>query len=165
MKVTRSLKLAALLPLTPFILLAAGVCAAAGQDASLMHGNVESQEAGLLPDQLRNQAVQSARMGDYEPAIETLERILASDPDNVAAYHDLLLILGWAEQNQKALQLAGRLDSARAPIGVLNALGKSARNVADFEQSVHWYTLAVARAPTDPDSILGKALALADSVL
>ncbi len=163
MKVTRSLQLAALLPLTPCILLAVHISAAAGQDASPMLGNVDSREAGYSPDQLRNQAVQRARSGDYEPAIKSLERILASDPGDVAAYHDLLIILGWAEQDQKALQLAERLDSASATVGVINALGKSARNVGDFEQSVHWYTLAVARAPADLESILGKALALADS--
>jgi len=112
--------------------------------------------------QMQREAVEMARSGEYQPAIDIFERLLRSDYGNSRVSNDLLIILGWAERDLEALQLAEGLDLTSAPIGVLEALAKSARNVREFEQSVHWYEQAISVSPNRLDSHLGLALAFAD---
>ncbi len=105
------------------------------------------------PERLREQAVESGRSGDYQSAIEILERLCERAPDNAGAFHDLLIILGWAERDQEALHLADRLEAESAPVEVLETLAKSSRNTGDFEQSVRWYELAISRSPARAGAI------------
>jgi len=112
--------------------------------------------------EMQNEAVEMARSGEYQPAIDILERLLQSDYSNSRVSNDLLIIFGWAERDLEALQLAEGLDLASAPVGVLETLAKSARNVREFEQSVHWYEQAISVSPNRLDSHLGLAFAYAD---
>lgn len=114
------------------------------------------------PEQIRSRAVERGRSGDYQSAIDILEDLLASHPQEVGAMHDLLLILGWAERDQDALALAARLNPETAPVTVLEAVAKSARNVRQYDQSVRWYQLAINRSPDRLESHVGLALAYAD---
>lgn len=163
MKLTRYSKSAVLLPPVFCLFLVFGVHADTGQ------GGVSSQDrspqvaAGVEPGPLRDQAVIYARAGDYPLAIKLLERLLALDVGNTDAYHDLIIVLGWAEQDQQALQLARDLDPGKVPVDVLESLAKSARNVADFAQSTRWYKRALTQSPARLESHLGLALALADA--
>lgn len=162
MKLTCYLKTVVLLPSALCLLMASRVSAQPDPDTAL-----SAQRSSVMMDtsplQQREHAVKLARAGAYEPAIALLEHLLASDPDNAAAYYDLLVILGWAEQDQRALQLADRLDSVTAPVQVLESLGKSSRNIGDFAQSLRWYEQAIFRSPGRLEAQLGQALALADS--
>jgi len=111
---------------------------------------------------LRHDAVQNARLGQYQSAIDTLSALSERYPNDAETLHDLLIVLGWAERDQEALDSAERLTIDRAPSTVLNSLGKSARNVRDFEKAVQWYELAVSRLGASVDSHIGLAMALAD---
>lgn len=165
MKLTCYLKAAVLLP-TAICLLTAPLASAELEQSTKLsphHSPVSMLDASSL--QRREQAVELARSGAYQPAIVLLERLLASDPENAVVYHDLLMVLGWAEQDQKALQLADRLDPVAAPVEVLESLGKSSRNIGEFATSIRWYTQAISRSPDRLEGHLGHALALADSGL
>jgi biofilm PGA synthesis protein PgaA len=163
MKLTCYLKTTASLTLAFFLLLTPFVNASSLEDDAVLPRDHSRQSVFVEPaDQLREQAVQSGRSGDYESAITILEQLLLRDADDVGALHDLLIILGWNEQDQQALQLAERLDSRSAPLDVLETLAKSSRNVGDFEQSARWYELAISRSPSRLESHLGLALVYAD---
>lgn len=111
----------------------------------------------------REQAVERARQGDYASAITTLREITAKDSSNVGAFHDLLIILGWAEHDQEILSLADRIDTDIASAVVLETVAKAARNLGNFEQSIEWYRLTVSKSPQRLDGHFGLAMALADS--
>ena len=157
------LKAATLLIAAFFVLLSNSVGANPADTAadSLSDVNQQSLFVGS-PEQLREQAVQIGRSGDYEPAIAILKRVLQRDSDNAGALHDLLIILGWNEQDREVLHLADRLESQTAPVDVLETLARSSRNVGDFEQSVRWYKLAISNSPGRLDGHLGLAMVYAD---
>ncbi len=146
-----------------FILLANSVAA---NPADIAAGSLSDVDQQLVfvgsPEQLREQAVQIGRSGDYEAAIAILERLLEHDSGNAGALHDLLIILGWNEQDREVLHLADRLEPQTAPVDVLETLAKSSRNVGDFEQSVRWYKLAISNSPARLDGHLGLAMVYAD---
>jgi biofilm PGA synthesis protein PgaA len=107
-------------------------------------------------------AVQRARQGDYHSAIATLERLSADEPSNVGAFHDLVIILGWAERDQEILSLADRIDTEKAPVEVLETVAKASRNLREFERSVRWYEHAISNSPARLDSHIGLAMVYAD---
>ena len=152
-----------MLPSAICLLLAPGVIANAAEGVALPTpgGSRQSLAVGS-PEGLRQQAVQSGRTGDYRSAIDRLERLLERDPGNAAVFHDLLIILGWAERDRQVLDLADRVDVGTAPLEVLETIAKASRNSGDFEQALRWYALAISRSPARLESHLGQALAYAD---
>ena len=159
MQLTFYLKATILLPSAFFVLLAPGVSANPAEPPA----DVNQQMVYVgSPELLREQAVHKGRSGDYQSAVAILEHLLLRDSGNSGALHDLLIILGWSEQDQKVLRLADRLDSKTAPLDVLETLAKSSRNVGEFEQSVHWYERAISHAPARLESYLGLAMTYAD---
>ncbi len=149
MKWTCHLKATVLLPSACCLFLALRVSANAAERA-VVPPPVHSRQSLSLgsPERLRAQAVERGRSGDYQSAIEILAGLYERDPDDAGAFHDLLIILGWAERDQEALHLADRLAPETAPVEVFESLAKSSRNIGDFEQSVPWYERAIARSPT-----------------
>jgi len=84
---------------------------------------------------LHAQAIENARGGNFIPALRTLERLRAQDPANRRYVYDYVLVLTWAEKDQAALDLAPLVDRAAAPIEVVEALAKAARNRRRFGRS------------------------------
>ena len=163
MKWTCHLRVTVLLPSAFCLFLALRVSANPAERAAVLSPDPSRPSVSVgSPEQLREQAVESGRSGDYQSAIEILERLCERDPDDAGAFHDLLIILGWAERDQELLHLADRLEPATAPVEVLETLAKSSRNIGQFEQSVRWYDLAISRSPARLESQLGLALAYAD---
>lgn len=159
MNLTYYLRTTALLPPAFFLLLAPCVSANDADSVAVPVRDLDQQSVLVdSPERLRKQAVQSARSGDYASAVTTLEQLLVSDANNVGVLHDLLIILGWNQQDRKVLRLAERLNPETAPVDVLETLAKSSRNIADFEQSVRWYELAISRSPSGLESHLGLAM-------
>lgn len=163
MKLTRNLKTRVLLPTVLCLLSLPQVSAEPHSGTTMLQQHSSPTTSDTGPRQRREAAVTLARGGEYIVAINLLEQLLRENPGSKGVYHDLLVILGWAEQDQKALLLAGDLDSAIAPVEVLESLGKSSRNIGDFAQSLRWYKQAIARSPDRLEGHLGQALALADS--
>ena len=163
MRLTAFLKATVLLPSVCCVFLGPRVNAnAADGTAVRAQDRVEYSASAEARDLLRNRAVLSARSGDYQSAIDTLGSLLESDPGNAGAFHDLLIVLGWAERDSRVMQLAERLEAETAPVEVLETLAKSSRNIGDFEQSIRWYELTISRAPDSLESHLGLALTYAD---
>ena len=163
MKWTCHLKATVLLPSAFCLFLALRVSANTAERDVVPPPDRSRQSLSLgSPERLREQAVERGRSGDYQSAIDTLAGLCERDPDNAGAFHDLLIILGWAERDQEALHLADRLAPETAPVEVLETLAKSSRNIGDFEQSVRWYERAISRSPARLESQLGLALAYAD---
>ena len=159
MKSTAFLKTMVLMPLVICLFVVPGVSANAADGAQ---DRAQHSVSASSFEELRTQAVQSARSGDYSLAIDILERLLARNPGNIDAFHDLLIILGWAERDSQLMQLADRLDAETAPVEVLEALAKSSRNIGDFDQSIRWYERAISRVPDSLEGHLGLALTYAD---
>lgn len=159
MKSTAFLKTMVLMPLAICLFVVPGVSANAADGAQ---DRAQHSVSATSFEELRTQAVQSARSGDYSLAIDILERLLARNPGNIDAFHDLLIILGWAERDSQLMQLADRLDAETAPVEVLEALAKSSRNIGDFDQSIRWYEHAISRVPDSLEGHLGLALTYAD---
>ncbi|MFQ5982849.1 MAG: poly-beta-1,6 N-acetyl-D-glucosamine export porin PgaA, partial [Woeseiaceae bacterium] len=153
----------ALVP-SAFLLLMANFATANPSELGADSSSDVNQQSVIVepPEQIRERAVQIARSGNYESAIETLTHLLESNADDAYALHDLLIILGWNEQDQEVLNLADRLNPETAPVDVLETLAKASRNVGDFEQSVRWYELAISRSPARLESHLGLAMVHAD---
>ena len=163
MRLTAFLKATILLPSVCCVFLGPGVNANAADDTAVnAQDRVEYSASAEAPELLLNRAVLSARSGDYQSAIDTLGSLLESDPGNAGAFHDLLIVLGWAERDSRVMQLAERLEAETAPVEVLETLAKSSRNIGDFEQSIRWYELTISRAPDSLESHLGLALTYAD---
>ena len=163
MKLIAFLKAAVFLPSVLCMLPALGVSANSVDGATVLpQDRTQNARPAESHEQLRSQAVQSARSGDYAVAIDILERLLERDPGNTDAFHDLLIVLGWAERDSKLMQLAERLDAETAPVEVVETLAKSLRNIGDFEQAIGWYELAISRAPGSLESHLGLAMTYAD---
>ncbi len=163
MKLIAFLKAAVFLPSVLCMLLALGVSANPVDGATVSpQDRTQNARPAESHEQLRSQAVQSARSGDYAVAIDILERLRERDPGNADAFHDLLIVLGWAERDAQAVQLAERLDAETAPVEVVETLAKSLRNIGDFEQAIGWYELAISRAPGSLESRLGLAMTHAD---
>ncbi|MCH7510043.1 MAG: poly-beta-1,6 N-acetyl-D-glucosamine export porin PgaA [Proteobacteria bacterium] len=152
-----------LLPTAICLFLGSGVSAYAAAGAAVRaQDRVQQSVPDISDEALRGRAVQRARSGDYHPAIDMLERLLERDPGNDDAFHDLLIVLGWAERDSQVVQLADRLKAGTAPVEVLETLAKSSRNIGDFEQAIGWYELTISRAPDSLEGHLGLALTYAD---
>ena len=126
MKWTCHLKATVLLPSAFCLFLALRVSANSAELGAVLSPDPSRQSVSVgSPERLREQAVESGRSGDYQSAIEILERLCERDPDNTGAFHDLLIILGWAERDQEALHLADQLESETAPVEIFETLAKS----------------------------------------
>lgn len=107
-------------------------------------------------------ALQLAREGRHEQALEILSALTERHPENTQYRYDHVTVLGWAGRDREALDAALGLDLAQAPAYVLHALGKSARNRQDFPLAARIYRAALERDPSDRTAGIGLALALAD---
>lgn len=112
---------------------------------------------------LHAQAIDNARGGNFIPALRTLERLRAQDPANRRYVYDYVLVLTWAEKDQAALDLAPLVDRAAAPIEVVEALAKAARNRRRFELAESLYRAAASREPERLAARIGLGLTLADA--
>ena len=163
MKLTAFLKAVVLLPSVCCLFLVPRVSANAAVGTAVREQDRAQQSVSAASaEELRSQAVQSARSGDYVVAIDILECLLERDPGDADVFHDLLIVLGWAERDSQVVQLADRLDAETAPAEVLETLAKALRNIGDFEQAIGWYELTISRAPDALESHLGLALTYAD---
>jgi biofilm PGA synthesis protein PgaA len=119
--------------------------------------------AAVPAEQEYRQALQLARQGRHDQALERLADLTQRYPDNKQYRYDYIAVLGWAEHDSEALQRAANLDLSDAPVYVLDALGKAARNQRDYPRATRFYQAALRQAPADIDGQTGLALTLADS--
>lgn len=94
------------------------------------------------------------REGDFDGAIDELERVLAGDPDNQYAYY----FLGCAhfekgnfDKAMKAYVLA--LDRAPEYLGAMVHLGHTLRMLGRYDQALRMGREVLARDANDPDAL------------
>jgi biofilm PGA synthesis protein PgaA len=114
-------------------------------------------------DQDYRQALQLAREGQHEEALNTLSALVQRYPDNRQYRYDYIVVLGWAEHDRAALDAAAGLDLAQSPAYVLRAIGRSARNQREFQRAIEAYRAALEKEPVDKASRIGLAYSLADN--
>ncbi|HZA29422.1 MAG TPA: tetratricopeptide repeat protein, partial [Gammaproteobacteria bacterium] len=114
---------------------------------------------------LHSRAVAAGRRGDFVPALEILEQLRKQDPANRRFLYDHVLVLSWAGEDKKALELAPLIERAVAPVEVLEALAKAARNRQRFDEAQSLYRTAIRRQPGRLEAAIGLGLTLADARL
>jgi len=112
---------------------------------------------------MHREALDFARGGETERALEQLAHLRARFPDRPQYLYDYIAILGWAERDAAVLQHADRLALDQLPPYILETIGKSARNLRRYDFAVTTYQAAVQRAPRRLQSRLGLALALSEN--
>ncbi len=108
-------------------------------------------------------AVDQARQGEFATALRRLAALLEAYPENKAFRHDYISVLAWAGRDDEVLQQSSRLDFARTPVYVLEAIGKSARNRQRPALAVKAYEAALQRDPRNRQAGLGLAMSLAEA--
>jgi len=108
-------------------------------------------------------AIEIARAGRYAESLALITELRSSYPDSRALLLDEILVLSWAEDDERVQSLAATMIPADAPVDVRVAIGKSMRNLGRFDDAVFWYLSAVDSAPGEAQARIGLALAYADA--
>ncbi|HXV76874.1 MAG TPA: poly-beta-1,6 N-acetyl-D-glucosamine export porin PgaA [Candidatus Polarisedimenticolaceae bacterium] len=125
-------------------------------------GDDPQAERGSLRER-REEAVELARSGQYERALESFERLRAEYPEEPSVLYDQTVVLFWAGRHTDALGNAPWIDPRLAPAYVISAVAGSARNTQQFAMAVEWYGHALAADPDSVDARVGLAMSLADA--
>ncbi len=107
-------------------------------------------------------ALTLAREGKLQKSISIFQDILARQPDNLRYHYDYILILNWAGKNDEVLAESQKIALAKAPVYVLEAVARAARNKKQFKKSEKLYRLAIQKIPDRIQSKVGLALVLTD---
>lgn len=115
-----------------------------------------------LPDLEQRHAVELARQGQLDEALRGLAALRAARPENLWLIYDTLVVLGWAEKDDEAADLAGRIPLDEAPAYVLESVGKSLRNIRRYDAAIDLYARARTRFPEHTALAVGQVYALTD---
>jgi len=113
-------------------------------------------------DQIYNAALVLAREGHTEQAIEQFKQLVKSHPEVQRYLFDYLQILSWADRDEEVIQQSAKIDVQHAPVYVLEAIAKAARNLSDFKKAEALYRTAMVKAPERLAPKLGLGLLLID---
>ncbi len=108
-------------------------------------------------------AIELARNGEFDEALRILRALREADPANSRLLHEETVVLGWAGQDQLALENGKLIHLESAPGYVVSAVARSARNLGEFEMAAHWYSTLLDRDLANLDARLGLAMTHADS--
>lgn len=114
-------------------------------------------------EQEHQRALELAREGRHDPAIERLAALTERFPGNAQYLHDHITVLAWAGRDSEALGLGRQLELETTPAYTLEALGKSARNQRDYPFAIEVYKTVIEKNPGRAAGHAGLALSLADS--
>lgn len=107
-------------------------------------------------------AVAAARAGRYAEALTVLERLRAAYPNDPSLLFDQIAVLGWSENDARALALADGLDDAAAPDYVRLAVAKAARNLRRYDVAAERYRRLAGAEPALLDARIGLLMTEAD---
>jgi len=108
-------------------------------------------------------AVEEARRGQYDSALQRLSGLVNAYPSRKVYLHDYISVLAWAGRDEDVLEKLSRINLKRTPGYVLNAIGKSARNQKQPGLAVKLYREALKRRSEKRQARLGLALSLAEA--
>jgi biofilm PGA synthesis protein PgaA len=113
-------------------------------------------------DQMYNAALELARAGHTDQAIEQLQQLVKSHPEIQRYLFDYLQILSWADRDEEVIQQSTKIELQTAPVYVLEAIARAARNLGDFKKSEILYRKAIEKEPKRLSPKLGLGLLLID---
>ena len=108
-------------------------------------------------------AIKQAQQGDYDAAIQGLNKLIKAHPDQSELIYDYITVLSWAGRDELALAQLAKIELAETPIYTLEAIAKAARNQKKFDLAADIYQRALSREPQRKQSLLGKSMSLADA--
>ncbi len=108
-------------------------------------------------------AVAEARQGQYDSALRSLSALVKDYPSRLVFLHDYISVLSWAGRDEEVLAQLPRIDLERTPSYVLNAIGKSARNLQRPDLAIKLYRAALKQDTDKRQARLGLALSLAEA--
>ncbi|MDZ4211166.1 MAG: tetratricopeptide repeat protein, partial [Methylotenera sp.] len=109
-----------------------------------------------------NAALELARAGHTDQAIEQLQQLVKSHPEIQRYLFDYLQILSWADRDEEVIQQSAKIELQTAPVYVLEAIARAARNLGDFKKSEILYRKAIEKEPKRLSPKLGLGLLLID---
>jgi biofilm PGA synthesis protein PgaA len=110
------------------------------QDRELLQSDV----AGL--EQKYQKALKLYKQNNVDTALEMLDELHRTDPDDVRYLYDFVAIASWNGRHDLVIAAKG-LDLNVAPAYVLEALGASQRHIKNYEASLNTYDLVIKRFP------------------
>lgn len=108
-------------------------------------------------------AIKQARLGDYNPALTLLKKLVAEKPSITKYQYDYVTILGWAEKDKTVFSQLKKFPLDTTPAYVLAILAKSARNTKHFNEAIAIYKAAIKQNTEREEYHIGLALSLADA--
>ncbi len=108
----------------------------------------------------RDQAVQLARAGQYDIALEMLSPLLRDNPNDSDVLGDYLTVLSLAGRDATAAELGAQLNVEEASEHALLAYGTALRKDNRLEQSLDVFRRAAVRFPRSPSIAAGLAMTL-----
>lgn len=108
------------------------------------------------------QAIEQARSGQTELALQQLRALATEHPDRKKYIYDYMQVLLWAERNDEVLQEAENLDLQIAPAYALETVAKAARNKGQWNKALTLYRQAAELTPDRLTPKLGIGLVLLD---
>jgi len=108
-------------------------------------------------------AIEDARAGRVEPALEVLQSLVKRFPQRQDLLGDYVVVLGWAGNHAAALALLDSLNRDYAPVYVIESLANSARRLQRYELAESLYQQSLARDPARVEAEIGLARTLADA--
>lgn len=124
----------------------------------------ESSPGAAEPRARQAQAIADARAGRFPAAIAALDALRRQFPAEPAYLNDQIEVLGWAGgRDAEILSLAGGLVQDSAPLTVLEAVGKAARNQRQYPLAERLYRKVLIRDRTRQAARIGLAYSLAEA--
>ncbi len=121
---------------------------------------------GSIPESLASEhrtAVAEARQGRHDSALRRLSALVKAHPSQSVFRHDYISVLSWAGRDEEVLAQLPHIDLTRTPGYVLNAIGKSARNLQQADLAIKLYRAALKQQSDKRQARLGLALSLAEN--
>jgi len=117
-----------------------------------------------IPSSQQQRAVELARLGQYNAALEILEKLHQREKDNTELSRDYTTVLGWAGRDQQAVDMYDTLPE-RNPDYVLASVGRAYRNLGHFDKALELYRQGLKRYPDSVAFAEGEIRCMADQNL
>lgn len=129
----------------------------------IIQGEADADTASASYGKEYEDALKTAREGSPDAAIPFFRKILTERPRDQRILGDYVTILGWAGRDEEALEVFLRIDAKKAPVYVINAAAKSARNIGRLDKAVELYADSIESFPNNRQGYAGLVLSLSDA--
>jgi len=100
---------------------------------------------------------------NLKKVLKPFKQLAMQHPEKPEFFYDYLVLLTWANDHKRALNLSHRLKTEQVPAYVLESLGNAAQTVQDFEKAKKFYKILARRFPQQLTGQLNLAKIYADT--